>query len=261
MVCDFETNWRSVRRQVQLYCHRAAGNHDDGEDIFQQVAVRAWRGYSSFRGDCAFVSLAIAIARRETARVMGRRSERARTETSLDLVAEEAPGLLPSVSPPSAPSDEHWLTRAAADAVAAGELTETEASVLSARVALPDCSWEQIGSLLCMEGGSCAVAHCRAIPKLRVFLFLRRMDLFGGKEAVAAAFAAAQNAREVPLTTDEAAAFRFCVLESSTRYRRPGWMTSLRSACGKVIGGSRSRELLALTPRPPLPCQGEGVGG
>src|SRR5579872_9463 len=77
MTDDFETNWRRARQQVQLYCYRAAGNRDDGEDIFQQAAVRAWRGYASFRGDCAFVSWAIAIAKREVARVMGRKCERA----------------------------------------------------------------------------------------------------------------------------------------------------------------------------------------
>ena len=235
MVGDFETNWRSVRQQVLLYCYRAAGNRDDGEDIFQQVAVRAWRGYPSFRGECAFVSWAIAIARRETARVMGRRSERALAETSLDVVAEEAPGLLPSVSPPAVPSDKHWLTRAASAAVAAGELTECEASVLSARVSLPDCSWEQIGSLLCMDGGACAVIHCRAVPKLRVFLFLHRADVLGGKEAIAVAFAAARISKNDPLTADEAAAFRHSVLETGALYRKPGWMTSLRAACGKVI--------------------------
>ncbi len=235
MVCDFETNWRAARRQVQLFCYRAAGNPDDGEDIFQQAAVRAWRGYSSFRGDCAFVSWAIAIARRETARVMGRKSERARAETSLDVVAEETPGMLPSVSPPAPPADDHWLTRAASAAVAAGELSEAEASVLAARISLPDCSWEQIGSLLCLDGGACAVTHCRAIPKLRVFLFLHRADLLGGKEAIATAFAAARGSKDDPLTSDEAAAFRHCVLETNMRYRKPGWMTALRAACGKVI--------------------------
>jgi RNA polymerase sigma factor (sigma-70 family) len=235
MAGDFETDWRGARQQVQLYCYRAAGNRDDGEDIFQQAAVRAWRGYASFRGDCAFVSWALAIARRETARVMGRKSERNRAELSLDVVVEEAPGLLPSPAPLAVPADQHWLTHAAAAAVAAGELTEAEASVLSARVSLPECSWEQIGSLLCMEGGACAVTHCRAIPKLRVFLFLHRADLLGGKEAIAIAFAVARASKDDPLTADEAAAFRHCVLETGVRYRKPGWMTSLRAACGKVI--------------------------
>ncbi|HLJ55766.1 MAG TPA: sigma factor [Chthonomonadaceae bacterium] len=235
MTDDFETNWRRARQQVQLYCYRAAGNRDDGEDIFQQAAVRAWRGYASFRGDCAFVSWAIAIAKREVARVMGRKSERARSESSLEQLSEEAPGLLPGVAAPQAPGDAHWLTRAAAAAVAAGELTECEASVLSARVSLPECSWEQIGSLLYLEGNACAVTHCRAIPKLRVYLFLHRADLLGGREAIAAAYVAAREAKDDPLTQDEAAAFHHCVLDSTVRYRKPGWTSSLRSACGKVI--------------------------
>jgi RNA polymerase sigma factor (sigma-70 family) len=235
MADDFEKNWRSVRQQVQNYCYRAAGNRDDGEDIFQQVAVRAWRGYASFRGDCAFLSWAIAIARRETSRVMGSKSERARAETSLDSLAAESPDRLPSVPTPALPSDGNWLMCAAQAAAAGGILTESECSVLSARVSLPDCSWEQIGSLLSMEGNACAVMHCRAIPKLRVFLFQHRIDLLGGKEAVATAFAGAQETREDPFTRDEAEAFRRIVLDARSVYRKPGWQSALRSACGKVI--------------------------
>ncbi len=236
MIGDFERDWRSVRQQVLLYCYRAAGNRDDAEDVFQQVAVRAWRGYATFRGDCAFLSWAIAIARRETARVMGRKAERTRAESSLEVMAEESPALLPSTPTPELPaSDENWLTRAARAAVAEGVLTECEANVLIARLALPECSWDQIGALLSLDGGTCAVTHCRAIPKLRVFLFLHRADLLGGKEAITAAFAGALATRDDPLTADEAEAFRRLVLERQTGYRKAGWMSALRAACGKVI--------------------------
>lgn len=236
MARDFETEWRSVRQQVQLYCYRAAGNRDDAEDVFQQVAVRAWRGYASFRGDCAFLSWAIAIARRETARVMGRKAERTRNESSLEHISEEAPAMLPSVPMPSVPAaGDNWLARAAREAVADNSLTECEANILIARIALPDSSWDQIGDLLSIDGGTCAVTHCRAIPKLRVFLFLRRADLLGGKEAIGVAFEAARTAKDDPLSPVEAEVFRRIVLENQTGYRKPGWMTSLRAACSKVI--------------------------
>jgi len=235
MADNFEKNWRNVRQQVQNYCYRAAGNRDDGEDIFQQVAVRAWRGYASFRGECAFLSWALAIARRETSRVMGSKSERARAETSLDTMAEETPDKLPSIPKPGLPGDGNWLMCAAQAAAAGGVLTESEGTVLSARVSLPDCSWEQIGSLLSMEGNACAVMHCRAIPKLRVFLFQNRAELLGGLEAIKAAFDCALETKSDPLTQGEAEVFRRIVLDRRSDYRKPGWQLALRSACGKVV--------------------------
>ena len=80
------------------------------------------------------------------------------------------------------------------------------------------------------------MTHCRAIPKLRVFLFVQRPDLLGGHECIAQAFARALvGNRDRPLTADEAQAFRRVVLEQQTGSRRVGWRQALRAACDRVI--------------------------
>ena len=86
-----------------------------------------------------------------------------------------------------------------------------------------------------MEGNACAVMHCRAIPKLRVFLFQNRAELLGGLEAIKAAFDCALETKSDPLTQGEAEVFRRIVLDRRSDYRKPGWQLALRSACGKVI--------------------------
>ena len=236
MAGDFETEWRKVRQQVLHFCYRSAGNRDDAEDIFQQVALRAWRGFATFRGECAFLSWAIAIARRETARIMSRKLERTRQESSLELFTEDSAALLPSAPGPSLPavSEKQALCSAARAAVAQEVLTESEADVVIARLSLAECSWEQIGAMLSLEGGTCAVIYCRAIPKLRVFLFLHQPDLLGGRDEIAAAYASAKSATEDPLSPNEAEAFRILVLQGRSDYRKAGWMSSLRAACGKI---------------------------
>ena len=75
--------------------------------------------------------------------------------------------------------DEGWAAEATRNAVRTGELSETEGAIVLTRLADPDVTWEQIGEQFGMEGGACAVVHCRALPKLRVFLFTHRPDLLG----------------------------------------------------------------------------------
>jgi RNA polymerase sigma factor (sigma-70 family) len=233
---DFETEWRQVRPKVWAYCCRAARDQNDAEDIFQQVAIRAWRGFSSFRGDAQFLTWALSIARREVTRVLGGRSHRARSETSLELLTEEAPGALPTTEAPEPPGPgEGWVAEAARQAVDTGGLTPMESAIVLLRLADPEATWEQIGHQHGMEGGACAVAHCRALPKLRVFLFTQRPHLLGGAPAIAQAFEAARGDPAEPLHPEEAETFRRIVLEGQTNYRKAGWRVSLRSACAKVV--------------------------
>lgn len=42
------------RRQVYQVCYRYAGNHEDANDLAQEVFIRAYRGLGSFRGESAF---------------------------------------------------------------------------------------------------------------------------------------------------------------------------------------------------------------
>src|SRR5438552_15210451 len=85
---DFESEWKRVTWQVKAFCSRAIDDPYEAEEIFQQVAIRAWRGYSTFNGDATFLTWVLAIACREVARALGHRHERFHAETSLEVIVE-----------------------------------------------------------------------------------------------------------------------------------------------------------------------------
>ncbi len=72
------------------------------------------------------------------------------------------------------------------------------------------------------------MAHHRAIPQFRVFLFMHRQHLIGGKEEIATGFNRALRHPTNPLEPDEAEAFRRVVLNGDLNYRKAGWVMALR---------------------------------
>jgi RNA polymerase sigma factor (sigma-70 family) len=237
MCSQFETEWPHVRQQVMAYCRRSAANPTDAEDIFQQVAIRAWRGYATFRGDGPLIAWVMSITRKEVMRHMGRARRRGLVESSLETLAEFSPELLPSV-----PADQlrinlgtNWVRDIANQFAASGLLTEDEHNVVIARLSSPELSWEQIGYGLGVDGATCAVIHCRAIPKLRVGLFLYRQDLLGGRGRILQALAEARSDVNLRMTVTEVSAFERIVLSRVKTPRVAGSTHALRSACAKVI--------------------------
>lgn len=228
---DFAELWSCSRASVAAYCRSAVRNPTDADDLLQRVALRAWRGFPTFRGDSAFLTWVMRIAEREAARVGARETARMLRETSLDGV-EESIGRQP---PPSAAADRRWLVEAIVEARDRGALTVIEHEVLRRRLKEPDATWESIAGTLSMTAPACAAVHCRAVPRLRVFLFVHRIDLLGGPAAVQRAFQLAIRARAQPLSGSERAAFQAVVLDGRSGYRRRGWQTDLRRACGLVI--------------------------
>src|SRR5438552_17070210 len=67
---DFVTEWKKITQQVLAFCYRSVDLPSDAEEIFQQVAIRAWHGYATFNGDAAFLTWVMTIVRREIARAM-----------------------------------------------------------------------------------------------------------------------------------------------------------------------------------------------
>lgn len=65
--------WAAAQPQLMAYARWATGSREEAEDLVQAVAVRAWRGFAHFRGDAAFLTWTMAIARREAARAGARR--------------------------------------------------------------------------------------------------------------------------------------------------------------------------------------------
>lgn len=236
---EFSNLWAQVQPQVATLCRRSFRDANDGEDVLGRVALRAARSFAAFRGDSSFSTWVIAIARREIARVYARENTRQSRELSLEVVAETAPERLPSHSdtPTSsnAPTRQQALKALIKRAVLAQELSQPEADVVLARMAQPKLSWSELGEKLGMDGTACAVAHCRAVPKLRVFLFLRYPSFMGAPNAIEEAFQSAQSDSKEPLSVLEADTFRSVVLEKKVSYRKAGWKLALRGACNKVV--------------------------
>ena len=209
-------------------------------EVFQRVAIRAWRGFPTFQGEAPFLRWVLTIVRRETLRLQGSQSTRRHREISLDDLVETRPYALPRTPAPDEggesvlPVVPELLPELVRAAVASGALTPSEATVVLTRLAHPEQSWDTLGAELGMRGVTCAVTHCRAIPKLRVFLFTHCLDIVGGTERVERAFAAALVDRLSPLSAEEAEVFRRLVLDRQQNYHKAGWRSALRAACSKV---------------------------
>jgi hypothetical protein len=224
-------------------CRAQAGGRD-ADELYQRVAIRAWRGHDGFRGDSAYLTWVRQIIIREAGRLAAAREADIRRQVALEGAwadgTDRAAGSAPGDGEP-----DPWITGAARiagpgggmqgvlrQAARTGALSTAEHAVLVARLAYPEDTWEQLAGRLGLTATACAVTHCRAVPKLRVFLFLHRPDVLGGAEAVKAAF---QHSGGL-LTAAEAEAFRFLVIEGRQDYRRRGWQTALRGACASVAG-------------------------
>jgi DNA-directed RNA polymerase specialized sigma24 family protein len=158
MTRDFETEWREVRLQVLAFCRCLTGDADIAQDVFQEVAIRAWRGYPSFRRDSKFLTWVLQIAKREITRVMSKPGGK-------EVPVEDEP-----VAPPTSvheathfPST-HWVVKATQAALAGGELTANEGRIIFARLAQPEASWRQLSEIYseqadCVEDFDIAAMH------------------------------------------------------------------------------------------------------
>ncbi|MFD4722306.1 sigma factor [Streptomyces sp. NPDC058423] len=237
---DFALLWAAARPHVAAYCRRVMPGRADAEDLTQVVALRAWRGFASFRGDSSFMTWVMSIAEREAARLGARLARKHARETGWSGVGEPQADA-PAITGPAQERDRavgrsgaHWLPVLAEKAHDEGILGELEYKSVTARLSQPGIGWNELAEKLGSTANACAVAHCRALPKLRVLLFLREPDRLGGPSALAEAYEAARSSASAPLTDAEAEAFRLLVLARRTDYRRRGWQAALRGGCAKV---------------------------
>jgi len=102
------------------------------------------------------------------------------------------------------------------------------------RLSDANMSWKDIAAFVGLSESACAVMHCRAIQKLRVYLFTNHTYLLGGTAMCDYAFKQAIASSRSPLTTDERIAFEEHILRQNLNFRPRGWRASLRAACSKV---------------------------
>jgi DNA-directed RNA polymerase specialized sigma24 family protein len=231
----FESEWDKVRAVVLAYCIRAVRDNDFGKDIFQHVAIRAWRSYATFRSEASFLAWVMAIARNEVARETARRFRRQAREIALDESVENmlaAEGERPGSALASPPAIFQPVVDDARDF---GALSPVEGQLLKLRLDRPEANWAELGAQAGVKESTAAALYCRAIPKLRVFLFLSRPDLLGGPASISAAFAAAKASSPGQLSSSEIECFDFMVVRRRTDYRRAGWRLHLRAACATVV--------------------------
>jgi hypothetical protein len=131
--------------------------------------------------------------------------------------------------------DYSWLSVVTKIAASKGVLTQMESTSILTRLAHSEESWDAIGKMLGVSGTACATLHCRAIPKLRMFLFMYRPDLLGGIPAITEAFTRALADKSNRLNVQEIEVFQRIILDGQVNYRKAGWRLALRSACSKVI--------------------------
>jgi hypothetical protein len=227
----FETAWRLVRGQVTAMCRAQAGYGLDADELYQRVMIRAWRGHDGFRGESSYLTWVRQIIIREASRMAAARESEVRRLVALDQAGADGVNGAPGSQPADGAAPGAGLADVIDQAARIGAITGAEHAVLGARLRHPGDTWERLATRLGLTATGCAVAHCRAVPKLRVYLFLHRPDVLGGPEAIAAAFKQAAAGR---LTAAEAEAFTLLVLQGRTDYRRRGWQTSLRGACASV---------------------------
>lgn len=232
---EFAQQWRAVVPQVTRACRYAFSDPAVSADVAQQVAVRAWRGAGSFRGDCPFNAWVLKIARNEINRAIRRLTRQRARETALDSLPEASPQLAAAdavTEPGLAPIS---LSRLVASAGASGELTAAEARCVLERLERPTASWDEIGALFGVSGAHCAVLHCRAIPKLRAYLLMQHRDRIAPSALIEEAVRLAVRDPKQPLTATEEATFRQIVLNRDERTAERRNLSALRAACAKVI--------------------------
>jgi Sigma-70 region 2 len=223
---DFAEQWLAAKEAIWKRClWRTDGHVQDAEDLLQLTAVKAFRGYRSFRGDASFRTWACVIAERVADDAFEVRLRRARREEPLDA-DRHAPAV---AGPDEAVLDgDAWVRAAIAAARSAGALKPAEAGILLDRLNDPDSTWAEFGAKYGKRGEACAQRHGRAVTTLRMVLMVGQPELFGGLDAIAAACGRAG------LTPAEESAFHAVVLDGRPRRRR-GTESALRSACHKVV--------------------------
>jgi RNA polymerase sigma factor (sigma-70 family) len=232
---EFEAEWQAASRHVERACRYALSDSDLCGDVVQQVAIRAWRGSATFRGDCPFSMWVERIAKNEISRAIGRLARQRSRDAPLESIDESEPQAMVKPSAGQAVLPDVLLRDALEQAAAAGELTAQECQCVQARLNHPEDSWDRIGALLGITGSHSAVIHCRAIPKLRAWLFVHHRDEIAPPGAIAAAFRSAASDPADPLSAAESEAFRRIVLKAADSSPGRRNLGAFRSACGKII--------------------------
>lgn len=233
---EFEAIWDKIKPQIYRICLRQMNDINDADDVFQETAIRIWRGISSFRHDSSVLTWAISITNREVDRALRKKINRINNNSILVSNSENE-------------SDEDWKSEQKVKSsvenynwvnsiVELGKHTKTindlEYKVVKAKLIYPQKQWQDISKLINASASRCAVEHSRAIPKLCVLLFIHYPEKLGGRKFLGNLLQKQLTADPAFMTAEETAAFKAIVVEESRKYTKAGWRTHLRAACSKM---------------------------
>ncbi len=229
----FWDRWRNEAEKLLAFCRRWTAREQDAQEVFAQTCEEAWQSYAAFRGECSFCTWAAGIARCNAAKLRKRQAKQRRRETPLGPEHESlaAPR---EISRPSALNEAAWLAAVVPQAVEAGHLAPSQATVLLAKFAQWEASWDEISAPLEDTAAGCRNTFWRAVTGLQVYLVVHCRAFIGGKPTIAGAFASAKADKKRPMTPQEVAAFEEIVIARRIDDHHRGWQAPLRSACAKV---------------------------
>jgi len=237
---SFDVLWKGTLPELRKRCRALTRNDAAAEELLAETAQRVWRGFPTFRGDSLFSTWVFRIAEREAVRLGVRDQRRRSREIPLDPVVHDRPGSTPAHEPAVAGLPGLAALRCA---VACGDLSVVESRIVVLHATRHRATWAELGEELGLSATACAVAHCRAIPKLRVHLLTHHLDELGAARVRAALQAAA--AADPPLPPAAVEAFDVLVLRGRADYRRRGWRTALRTAATAVFARLDIEEMSA----------------
>ena len=138
---SFEDLLRAHRREVLVHCYRMLGSWTDAEDVFQDVSLRAWRGFDRFEGRASVRSWLYRIATNTCLTALRGRSRRTLPEVSVPAAAAGA-GPAPPVE------EARWIQPFPSDADAVAVASSRESVTLAFVLALQHLPPRQRAALL-----------------------------------------------------------------------------------------------------------------
>jgi RNA polymerase sigma-70 factor, ECF subfamily len=208
------------RPLIQAYLGRRVRSSEDGEDLVQNVFLRATRSLESFRSDCPFSQWLLRIAANELKNYYER--QLSRRPASLEEISEDFSWEPQHSDGGPGPYVEAEERDVAARLLAAAKTVCSESEAMVLTMFYQNESLEEIGRLLDMKSATVRSHFLRARSKLLGFLMAKEPDLVGGMEAIRQAEACALAAEELGQSERDAFA------------RRDGRSESYRNACLKV---------------------------
>lgn len=81
---SFALLYSTYSKRLYWHIRRMVGNHEDADDVLQDVLVKAWKGLKKFRGDAKLSTWLYRIATNETLTFLERRNRRHTTSIDTD---------------------------------------------------------------------------------------------------------------------------------------------------------------------------------